>query len=236
MNLFDVKKKRAYFLRAFIQGVRKEGLSYLRLVCAIIIGYVLTYVKEQSFSSRGKRYRYFYHPYNHTWVNERAIEIPLVVARLKEKEGSVLEIGNVLRSYFPLKHTVIDKYEQGEHIINEDAVDFKLKKKYDMIVSISTLEHVGWDEQKKDAEKIPRTIEHLRKHLSKKGKLIITVPLGYNPFLDAHISHQRIPGTISFFKRGWFGIWKEVAYPQGKNWRYDGMIAARYLAFIEINA
>jgi hypothetical protein len=38
---------------------------------------------------------------------------------------------------------VLDKYEQAPGVINEDVVSFSPPQKYDLIVSVSTLEHVG---------------------------------------------------------------------------------------------
>ena len=43
-------------------------------------------------------------------------------------------------------HDVLDKYEKGNNVINDDVVSFSTEVKYDLIVSVSTLEHVGWDE------------------------------------------------------------------------------------------
>jgi len=51
----------------------------------------------------------------------------------------------VLSHYFAVKHDIVDKYEIAPSVVNEDLVNFKPGKKYDLIVSISTLEHVGWD-------------------------------------------------------------------------------------------
>ena len=43
-------------------------------------------------------------------------------------------------------------------MINQDVVDFKTNEKYDLIVSISTLEHVGWDEEPRDDKKISKAL------------------------------------------------------------------------------
>lgn len=232
MTLLDQKKSNKEIISKVIQGIRKDKVLYLKLLWAISIGYLATKIKNKHFTYNEKNYAYFYHPYNHTWANERAVEVPIVMSQVT-KAKNILEIGNVLRSYFPLKHTVIDKYEKGQHILNEDAVDFKLNKKFDLIVSISTIEHVGWDEQIKDATKIPRTIAHLKKHLTKNGKLLITVPVGYNPHLDALLRQGILGASISYLERGWFGIWKQVARPRKKT--YEKGIAARTLAIIQIS-
>jgi len=141
---------------------------------------------KKDFKFQGKRYKYFIRRYNHTWGNERAIEVPLIMeAVLGFKGKKILEFGNVLSHYFSFKHDVLDKYEKGKGVINEDVCSFNSDKKYDLIVSISTLEHVGWNTgEKKDKKKIKKAIENLKKLLSPKGKIISSVPLGYNPSLD----------------------------------------------------
>ena len=62
---------------------------------------------------------------------------------------NIFEVGSVLSHYFPINHDVLDKYEKGHGVINQDVVDFKPHNKYDLIVSISTLEHVGFDDNTK---------------------------------------------------------------------------------------
>ena len=60
---------------------------------------------------------------------------------------------------------------------------FILQKNMISIVSISTLEHVGWDENTKDPDKIFQAIKNLKSYLVPRGKLIVTMPIGYNPCL-----------------------------------------------------
>lgn len=137
------------------------------------------------FSLQGKEYQYFYHLFNLTWKNERCVEIPIILDFVRQyKEKNVLEIGNVLSYYIPINHDVLDKYEVGPRIINVDVIDFKPNKKYDLIVSISTIEHVGWDEAEKDETKILKALDNLKTLLVPGGKLVITTSLGYNPNLD----------------------------------------------------
>lgn len=141
--------------------------------------------KSKTFDFQGESYKYFYHWYNTTWKNERAIEIPIVSKLINDyRNNDFLEIGNVLSHYFKLNHVVVDKYEKAKGVINQDVVDFTPSKKYDLIVSISTLEHVGWDEVPKDPEKIIPAVKNLKKCLVKGGKLVVTMPIGENPFLD----------------------------------------------------
>lgn len=145
------------------------------------------------FTFGGQRYHYFYHPYNTTWRNERAAEIPIVLAILRQYSGQqVLEVGNVLSHYFFVNHDVIDKYEKWPGVINVDAADYRPSLKYDLIVSISTMEHVGWDEQPHDSAKIMRTIRNLKSSLAPKAKLVLTLPVGYNMDLDRLLDGQSI--------------------------------------------
>ncbi|TAK16890.1 MAG: hypothetical protein EPO37_07710, partial [Nitrosarchaeum sp.] len=78
-------------------------------------------------------------------MNERSVEIPLAIDMLKKNNGkNILEIGNVTSNYCNIPHIVVDKYEKETNIINQDVIDFNSKAKFDLIISISTLEHVGW--------------------------------------------------------------------------------------------
>ena len=159
--------------------------------------------RPSTFSFRGKSYRYFWHCYNSTWRNERAVEIPIARSFLDGiPAGRVLEIGNVLSHYGRVSHKVVDKYERAENVRNEDVCDFRSEKKYDLILSVSTLEHVGWDEEPKDETKVLRAFEHLRKLLAPAGKLVVTIPLGYNPPLDRMIGEGRLSfAECVFLKR-----------------------------------
>ena len=147
-----------------------------------------------SFVLGGKRYRYLWHPYMATWRTERAVEVPVAWDRVRNTDpASTLEIGNVLSHYFPTTHTVVDKYERAPGVINQDVVSFSPDRRYDLIVSVSTLEHVGWDEKPKDPAKVLRAIDRLRGLLTDAGELMFTVPKGWHPELDRYISEGRIP-------------------------------------------
>jgi len=180
----------------------KYGIRYV-IKKAVYVWISLNYYKifknKKIFTFRGKKYHYTYHIYNTTWENERAIEISLAVDLIKKYESKqILEVGNVVSNYFNMPHDVVDKYEKGLGVINEDIVDFHSNKKYDLIISISTLEHVGWDETPRDDKKIPKAIENLKKLLNPdSGMLFITVPIGYNTVLDKLVKD----GTIRFHEQ-----------------------------------
>jgi SAM-dependent methyltransferase len=80
-------------------------------------------------------------------------------------------------------HSVIDLFEIAPGVLNVDIVDFKPTNRYDLILSISTLEHVGKDDEVRPEKAIIAT-EHLKSLLAPGGRLIVSVPLGYNSYVD----------------------------------------------------
>ena len=143
----------------------------------------------QTFEFAGKTYRYHIHPYS--LKNERAVEVSLALDFLREHPGEILEIGNVLSNYASIPHEVVDKYEKAPGVINEDVVTFAPGKKYDSIVTVSTLEHVGWDETPREPEKIIRAINHLKELLKDHGELFVTMPMDSNDLVDKMVREQK---------------------------------------------
>ena len=147
------------------------------------------------FRFQGRPLVCFEHPYNGTLNNERAVEVPIVMKYVDRHRGqSILEVGNVLSHYFDFPHDIVDKYEQADGVRNEDVLEFSPRKKYDLVVTISTLEHVGFDETPKNPDKILLAIDHLMSLLAPGGELVVTLPVGYNPTMD----EQLRTGAIRF--------------------------------------
>ena len=140
-----------------------------------------------------------------TWAGERCIEIPIAKSYLDHYSGKrVLEVGNVLSHYFPVSHDILDKFEKGTGIINEDIIGFAPQKRYDLILSISTFEHIGYDDEAEESssKKIKQAIEACtQKLLAPGGKLVITVPIGYNPELDQMIKNGELKTSAESFMR-----------------------------------
>jgi len=178
----------------------------------------------KTFTFSGGYYNYFIHKYNTTWKNERTVEIPIILKIINESEGKeILEVGNVLSHYFPVKHDVVDKYEQANNVIMQDVCDFQSPKKYDLIVSISTLEHVGWDERPRDPMKILQAIENLKSLLAPKGKIIVTLPLGYNTEMDKLLRSGKIQFTKMYYLKriSKDNEWVETDWKDIKNAKYN---------------
>jgi hypothetical protein len=174
-------------------------------------------IKHGTFEFQGKAYPYFYHRYNRTFLNERIVEVPIVWDEVKRHApASVLEVGNVLAHYFPIKHQVVDKYERARGVIHADAVDYQPDQHYDLIVAISTLEHVGWDEEPREPEKFLRAVDHLASLLAPGGTLLATVPFGYNPEVDRFLAEGRVPFTsVGYMKRdSGDNVWREASWSE----------------------
>lgn len=185
--------------------------------------YIKNQRKNRSFVFNRQKYSYFIHPYNCTWKNERTVEIPIIKKILEGyKDKKILEIGNVLSHYGLVSHDVLDKYETAENVINKDVADFKSLKKYDLIISISTLEHVGRDEKIKDNTKILKAILNLKKLLTNKGQIIITHPLGYNSNMDFFINNEKIVFKKKFAlaRKTKNNTWKQIAWEKNLKIKY----------------
>ncbi len=188
---------RYYYYRAFRQGAR--------------------------FSFRGRELEYFYHPYNETFVNERAIEVPLVRELMARRPGArTLEVGDVLSHYFTPAHEVLDKFTDKPGVIAEDIITFAPAEKYDLVVSISTIEHVGWDDEPREPANVRRAVDNLKAILKPGGRLALTTHLNYNEELDRLLAEDK--GTFTelvCYKRVSFDEWKEASFDEIRACGYD---------------
>ncbi len=167
---------------------------------------------RKTFRFRGKDYHYFCHWYNTTFLNERAVEVAVAIDMLKQAKGKrILEVGNVLSHYTDLPREVLDKYEKGDGVIHEDVVDFRPNEPYDLIISISTLEHVGFDEHPKDPAKFVRAVQHLKTLLKPNGRMFVTIPVGYNPDAVRDLCERRLCAHQYYLKHTSAHRWEEVS-------------------------
>ena len=118
---------------------------------------------------------------------------------------------------------MIDKYERVPGVIEADAAEFEPSQKYDLIVSVSTLEHIGFDEDVKDPEKVERAVRHLvDRCLNPGGRLVFTIPLGYNKDLDNRLRDGRIVlDEVSCLRRSGSHGWEEAAFKDTAGFEYD---------------
>lgn len=129
-----------------------------------------------TFTYSGQKFEYFDHPYNSTRLNERAVEMPIILDRCGMYDAEdVLEVGAVLPHYIQdwfrgPQHTVIDKHEQGNGIITADVLTWEPEDRYELIICISTLEHLGGQAQAEQA------LDRLYSWLTSTGQVLITLP------------------------------------------------------------
>lgn len=178
-------------------------------------------------------------------TNERIVEVPYFVHFIQKYQAQrprVLEVGNVLRQETSYPRDVVDKYETASGIINEDVASFIPEVPYDLIVSVSTIEHVGWDEPSGNPEDALTAIRNLYSNcLVEGGRMLISVPLGYNPAIDEFFCSERAAVGESIFlaRTSYFNEWVQV--PFDVRWRTSGFpryssryMAANLLAFWEV--
>ena len=190
--------------------LRKTGAFAWRSLYARTL---LRFGNPRIFIFRNENYRYFYHQYNYTWANERAVEVPIVMGAVQAfRTKNVLEFGCVLPHYYEANWDVLDKFERGPNIISRDVIDFMPAEKYDFIMSISTLEHAGYDDTARNPDKVIDVLEHLKQNcLAPGGSMIFTMPLGYNSFMDERLYSDRLGfDELFFLKRINGGEWQEI--------------------------
>jgi hypothetical protein len=176
--------------------------------------YVWLRLRRPRFRLFGTVYPIYVAWYNKTWRNERQVELPPALELVRQSDPNhTLELGNVLSNYQGVEHVVVDKYENQLWTVRQDIVDYRPGLTFRLIISISTLEHIGWDEAERDSAKFTRSLHHLVELLAPGGLLWATVPLGYSPFADAFLANPENGFDVQFMMRGSGrpGDWREVA-------------------------
>jgi hypothetical protein len=189
------------------------------------------------FGLDGETYPYLFHRYNATWLTERAVEVPVVQRLVDREPGRVLEVGNVLSHYRAQRHLVVDKYEHAPGIMNRDVLDLGDLGQFELVVAISTLEHVGWDEEPRRPQAALEAVSALRERVAPRGKLVLTHPVGYNPHLDDALRSGAVPleRTAALRRAGRRTRWEQV--PIEEAWRapYDFLLySARAVVIAEL--
>jgi hypothetical protein len=222
--------KAFWFVKRF--GLSELFLKPLRLTFA---PWILPRLAPAAFQFRGREFGCHYARYNMTWAGERMVEIPIARQFLADAgSGPILEVGNVLSHYGPVPHEILDKFEKGEGVINADIIDFHPSQKYRLILSISTFEHIGFDDESQHGSgaKILAATQHCQSLLAPDGRLVLTVPVGYNPDLDRLIqSNTWQARQVTFLWRREGRHWVEcdwdtaIAHPYKSHFPYANAIA-----------
>jgi hypothetical protein len=170
------------------------------------------------------------HDYNHASENMRSVEVPIGLHFMSEFDPArVLEVGNVLSHYGAVGWRSLD-LRDGD--IREDLMTYQPKRKLAAILSISTLEHVGFGRYVGTGDPDPQAvIRHLRGWLARGGAMLVTIPIGYNPAWDDAITRD-VMGADQFFmlRLNDDNEWKQVGEAQAfavypRRWRWGAALA-----------
>lgn len=200
----------------------KEVIGNFKKIIYKLIFKIYKIIRPKEFEFQNEKLLYENSFYNTSFINERSVEIPIIKSLIEEVINNnrilnTLEIGNVLSYYnTTLTRDIVDKYEIAQNVINEDIEFYSPKKKYDLIISISTLEHVGNDEpEEKDPEKINRVLNHIKNNLlTENGTLIITLPINQNHSTDNFIYTNNLFEKYNILERNSLilNTWHEIKF------------------------
>jgi SAM-dependent methyltransferase len=166
------------------------------------------------------------------WSDERAIEIPWVLARYGG-EPRVLDIGTAFaeRAYVEglqelgaADLVTVDLAEPADVIADVRDLPFE-DGRFDVAFCVSTLEHIGRDNATYDVD-APRdergdeaALRELRRVLAGDGRLLVSVPTGVHD--DQGWQLQREPlAWVELFERCGFLVYEDELYVRGGDgWR-----------------
>ena len=180
---------------------------------------------SDTFSFKDLTLNYLHSEFPQVRANERTVEVPIVMHYINKYRGKrILEVGNVIAQYYTIPHTVVDKYDISANVINEDIVDFWPEDRFDLIFSISTLEHVNLDKSIEVfyAKKSVKALSRMKQLCEVGGLILVTIPFGFNKSLDKLI----MDGEITFnqtvcLKRIGYSEWVEVPYREAVTVSYS---------------
>ena len=153
------------------------------------------------FSWNGLQLEYFDHAYNHTARNMRRVEIPIARWFVAQCQGLILEVGNVLAHYGHVPWPAVDIREPGA--INADVMRWKPYFPVDLLVSISTIEHIGFGKFSKDTPTVKpsQVLARFKSFLAPHGMAVVTAPTAYNPALDDELRGGTLGAGRMWFMR-----------------------------------
>jgi len=187
-------------------------------------------MRRETFSFERRRYEYLNHDYNHASENMRSVEVPIGLHFMSEYDPEkALEVGNVTAHYGPVGWRSLDMRE-GD--IQTDLMTYQPKRKLSAILSISTLEHVGYGRYAGTGNADPQAVvRHLRSWLARGGAMLATIPIGYNRAWDDAIMRD-VMGATQFFmlrlndENEWKQVSKAQAFDaQPSRWRWGSAVA-----------
>ena len=139
------------------------------------------------------------------WRTERGLELALAErSSSRHAPAATLEVGNVLAFAGVTGHTVVDKYEAGEKVLNVDIMEYRPERKFGLVISISTVEHIGWDEEPREPGKAAAALDVMA---GLGDALLITMPVGYHRELEQAFIDGPFDSVALAVKKSRLGIW-----------------------------
>jgi hypothetical protein len=155
---------------------------------------VVSWLEPPTFTFGGQSFRHFFHYHNCGWpperCTERSVELALADTWLNLVEPHyVSEIGAVTPYYWPRRVADIIDPADGHRLVTRRCSLFDIDFHGRAVLSISTLEHVGTGQYDLPVDP-PAAGRALAKIFAEAPQFLITVPVGYNPALDAWLFDQ----------------------------------------------
>ena len=233
---------------------RAAGVERLQQGRISRAGYVAELIESEAFArvhalDDGLAYARFYRGrprelHAPGWSDERAIEIPWVLARYAG-ERRVLDVGTAFAEPASVgglldlgapELVTVDLAEGASVVADVRDLPFE-DGRFDLILCVSTLEHIGRDnttyavETPPDEQGDEAALRELRRVLADGGRLLVTVPTGVHD--DQGWQLQREPlEWIALFEHSGFTVYEDELYLRDADgWRTTtpaAAAAARY--------
>jgi len=154
----------------------------------------------------------------------RSVEIALGKLAFERFKGQyILEVGNTLHQYIGGYHLCVDQFDPEQRVIQKDILGFEAFGAFDLVISISTIEHIGYDttyhgNEKKEGWRAVQATRHCYNLMRDGGSLLATWDIGANPFLDLAIEQKVIPfGSYYYLAQDPETLqWSEISQEQLK--------------------
>ncbi len=114
----------------------------------------------------------------------------------------MLEAGNVLSYYYRVRDDIIGRRNESERVINLEIIGFYTTKRYDLVINISTIEHIGFMRTSTCEKRLvttPKTTAGNRAFACSKTGTFVTIPSGYPLWSTSYferILKMSLPVTI----------------------------------------
>ena len=155
---------------------------------------------EPTFELAGETYSYFRHPYNVNVVERAARRYRSFAGYLPESETRERSRSETCSLITTRPWVTLSSIDTSGPVVRalspRTQRPFRRVRLYDLIVSISTLEHVGHDEVPREEEKILRTMLHLRSLLSARFACLHGPDRLQPPARQDRRRRRRLPRTV----------------------------------------